>query len=103
VAVETNGTQPAPADLDWICVSPKADAPLVLTSGDELKLVSRSRWRCPSASRACLPPLLPAADGRPGPRAQHALATEYCLAIRIGASPADPQDHWHRLISLHQK
>jgi 7-carboxy-7-deazaguanine synthase (Cx14CxxC type) len=39
VAVETNGTQPAPAGLDWICVSPKAGAPLVLTSGDELKLV----------------------------------------------------------------
>jgi 7-carboxy-7-deazaguanine synthase (Cx14CxxC type) len=39
VAVETNGTQPAPAGLDWICVSPKADAPLVLTSGSELKLV----------------------------------------------------------------
>lgn len=39
VAVETNGTQPAPAGLDWICVSPKADAPLTLTGGDELKLV----------------------------------------------------------------
>ena len=39
VAVETNGTQPAPAGLDWICVSPKADAPLVLTAGHELKLV----------------------------------------------------------------
>jgi 7-carboxy-7-deazaguanine synthase (Cx14CxxC type) len=39
IAVETNGTQPAPAGLDWICVSPKADAPLVLTAGNELKLV----------------------------------------------------------------
>jgi 7-carboxy-7-deazaguanine synthase (Cx14CxxC type) len=39
VAVETNGTQPAPPGLDWICVSPKADAPLVLTTGHELKLV----------------------------------------------------------------
>lgn len=39
VAVETNGSQPAPPGLDWICVSPKADAPLVLTSGHELKLV----------------------------------------------------------------
>lgn len=39
VAVETNGTQPAPPGLDWTCVSPKAGAPLVLTSGDELKLV----------------------------------------------------------------
>jgi len=39
VAVETNGTQMAPDGLDWICVSPKAGAPLVLTHGDELKLV----------------------------------------------------------------
>ena len=39
VAVETNGTRPAPASLDWICVSPKAGAPLVQTSGSELKLV----------------------------------------------------------------
>lgn len=39
VAVETNGTQPAPPGLDWICVSPKGTAPLLLTHGDELKLV----------------------------------------------------------------
>lgn len=39
VAVETNGTREAPAGLDWICVSPKANAPLVQTSGHELKLV----------------------------------------------------------------
>jgi 7-carboxy-7-deazaguanine synthase len=39
VAVETNGTRPAPASLDWICVSPKAGAPFVQTSGSELKLV----------------------------------------------------------------
>jgi 7-carboxy-7-deazaguanine synthase len=39
VAIETNGTQPAPAGLDWICVSPKAGAPLRLVQGDELKLV----------------------------------------------------------------
>jgi len=39
VAVETNGTIAAPPGLDWICVSPKAGAPLVQRSGDELKLV----------------------------------------------------------------
>lgn len=39
IAVETNGTQSAPAGLDWICVSPKAKAPLVLRQGHELKLV----------------------------------------------------------------
>ena len=37
--METNGTQTGAPGLDWICVSPKADAPLVLTSGHELKLV----------------------------------------------------------------
>jgi len=39
IAVETNGTQMPPDDIDWICVSPKANADLVLTRGDELKLV----------------------------------------------------------------
>ena len=39
VAVETNGTQAPPRGLDWITVSPKARAPLVLRAGDELKLV----------------------------------------------------------------
>lgn len=40
VAVETNGTiAPAPAGIDWVCVSPKAGAPLRLLEGDELKVV----------------------------------------------------------------
>lgn len=39
VAVETNGTMSLPPGIDWICVSPKAGAPLSVTRGDELKLV----------------------------------------------------------------
>jgi 7-carboxy-7-deazaguanine synthase len=39
IAIETNGTLPAPAGIDWICVSPKAMAPLRQTRGAELKLV----------------------------------------------------------------
>ena len=39
VAIETNGTQLPPPGIDWICVSPKARAGLVLQSGDELKLI----------------------------------------------------------------
>jgi 7-carboxy-7-deazaguanine synthase (Cx14CxxC type) len=39
VAVETNGTLPAPDGIDWICVSPKADTKLVLKEGYELKLI----------------------------------------------------------------
>jgi len=39
IAVETNGTVAAPAGIDWICVSPKAGAPVIQTRGHELKLV----------------------------------------------------------------
>jgi 7-carboxy-7-deazaguanine synthase len=39
VAVETNGTKLAPPAIDWVCVSPKAGAPLVLRGGDEIKVV----------------------------------------------------------------
>jgi 7-carboxy-7-deazaguanine synthase len=41
VAVETNGTVAPPRGIDWTCVSPKSDAPLILRRGDELKLVFR--------------------------------------------------------------
>ncbi len=39
IAIESNGTIAAPPGIDWICVSPKADAPLKQISGQELKLV----------------------------------------------------------------
>jgi 7-carboxy-7-deazaguanine synthase len=39
VAIETNGTIALPPGLDWVCVSPKAGAPIVVTAGDELKIV----------------------------------------------------------------
>ena len=39
IGVETNGTLAAPAGIDWLCVSPKGAAPVVQTTGDELKLV----------------------------------------------------------------
>lgn len=39
IAIETNGTKPLPDGIDWICVSPKADAKIIITSGNELKLV----------------------------------------------------------------
>jgi 7-carboxy-7-deazaguanine synthase (Cx14CxxC type) len=49
VGVETNGTQPAPEGVDWLCVSPKAGARLALTSGDELKLVYPQKGADPAA------------------------------------------------------
>ena len=39
IAIETNGSLPVLETIDWICVSPKADAPLVVTKGNELKVV----------------------------------------------------------------
>jgi 7-carboxy-7-deazaguanine synthase len=39
IAIETNGTQLPPPGIDWVCMSPKAGAPLVLHRGQELKLV----------------------------------------------------------------
>ncbi len=39
VAIETNGTLPVPEGVDWVCVSPKQGAPLVVGRGDELKVV----------------------------------------------------------------
>ena len=39
IAIETNGTIAVPPGIDWVCVSPKGEAPLAVTAGDELKLV----------------------------------------------------------------
>ena len=81
VAVETNGTQPAPRGLDWICVSPKADATLVLRRGDELKLVfpqergDPERYEQLDFAHFSLQPM----DG-PELARNTRLATEYCLA-----------------------
>jgi 7-carboxy-7-deazaguanine synthase len=81
VAVETNGTQPAPPGLDWVCVSPKSTAPLLLTSGDELKLVfpqpeaPPERFAELNFSHFFLQPM----DG-PLVEANTQLAIQYCLA-----------------------
>ncbi|NNU44769.1 7-carboxy-7-deazaguanine synthase [Ramlibacter montanisoli] len=48
IAVETNGTLPAPAGIDWICVSPKAGAAWVQRTGAELKLVYPQRGLMPN-------------------------------------------------------
>ena len=81
VAVETNGTQQPPRGLDWICVSPKARAPLVLTRGNELKLV----YPQPDLDPASLEHLdfeqffLQPMDG-PNVRANTVAALQYCLS-----------------------
>jgi 7-carboxy-7-deazaguanine synthase (Cx14CxxC type) len=81
VAVETNGTRPAPAGLDWICVSPKAGAPVVVDRGDELKLIFPQPDAPPDSFEGLDFPrlLLQPMDGPERDR-NTALAVEYCLA-----------------------
>ena len=80
VAVETNGTLPLPARIDWVCVSPKADAPLAVTAGDELKLVypqalaDPARFEALAFTHRFLQPM----DG-PDAEANTRAATRYCL------------------------
>ena len=80
VAVETNGTRPAPRGLDWICVSPKADAALALTSGSELKLVYPQPLAMPErfAGLSFEHFLLQPMDG-PDVVANTSAALDYCL------------------------
>jgi 7-carboxy-7-deazaguanine synthase len=47
IAIETNGTIEPPAGLDWVCVSPKAGAELVVQTGNELKLVFPQQGAAP--------------------------------------------------------
>lgn len=49
IAIESNGTLPAPAGVDWVCISPKAGAVFVQQSGDELKLVYPQAGADPAA------------------------------------------------------
>lgn len=80
IAVETNGTLAAPGGVDWICVSPKAAAPVVQTSGQELKLVYPQALALPDRfedlafERFWLQPM----DG-PDQAANTAAALDYCL------------------------
>ena len=81
IAVETNGTITPPAGIDWLCLSPKADSDVVVTSGDELKLVfpqdrgDPERYRNLDFSHFFLQPM----DG-PDRARNTRLALEYCLA-----------------------
>jgi 7-carboxy-7-deazaguanine synthase (Cx14CxxC type) len=81
IAIETNGTQEVPAGVDWVCVSPKADAALVVHRGDELKLVfpqsgvEPSQYESLEFKHFFLQPM----DG-PERQANTAAALSYCLA-----------------------
>ncbi len=81
IAIETNGTLPVPEGIDWTCVSPKVRAPLVVTRGDELKLVYPQEGATPERFEGLdfrhfsLQPM----DG-PTRESNTRLALEYCKA-----------------------
>lgn len=81
IAIETNGTQPVPEGVDWVCVSPKSVAPVVVDRGDELKLVFPQRDAMPDRFEALafrhyfLQPM----DG-PRRAENTRAAVDYCLA-----------------------
>ena len=81
IAIETNGTIAAPEGIDWICVSPKSDAPLAQTRGQELKLVYPQQKADPARfeglgfERFYLQPM----DG-PDRAANTQAAVAYCLS-----------------------
>lgn len=81
IAIETNGTLPVPAGIDWVCVSPKAEARLATTSGDELKLVYPQNDAPPErfAGLAFSHFFLQPMDG-PARAANTQAAIAYCLA-----------------------
>ena len=93
VAVETNGTQKPPAGIDHIGVSPKANAPLVLTHGHELKLVfpqegaQPERFEHLAFEQFFLQPM----DG-PSQKENEQRAVNYCLA----------HPHWRLSLQTHK-
>jgi len=80
VAAETNGSLPAPTGLDWICVSPKANAPLRLQTGSELKFVYPQKELDPAQFEdlAFRHFFIQPMDG-PAREANAVLAVRYCL------------------------
>ena len=81
IGVETNGTLLPPRGIEWICVSPKANAELELTSGQELKLIYPQDGAPPERYADLLFDyyFLQPMDG-PDREANTRAATEYCLA-----------------------
>ncbi|MEO7322760.1 MAG: 7-carboxy-7-deazaguanine synthase, partial [Burkholderiales bacterium] len=93
IAIETNGTLRLPHGIDWICVSPKADAALTVTEGDELKLVFPQALAMPERFEDLafdyffLQPM----DG-PNREENTQMAIDYCLA----------QPRWRLSVQTHK-
>ncbi len=93
IAIETNGTRALPPGLDWVCVSPKAGAPLVVTSGDELKLVWPQEGSDPVAFES-----LPFRHHflQPKDDPDQAAHTKACIAYCLG------HPHWRLSLQTHK-
>jgi 7-carboxy-7-deazaguanine synthase (Cx14CxxC type) len=93
IAIETNGTQSPPAGIDWICMSPKAGAELVLRAGDELKLIYPQDGAPPEAFESLdfRHFLLQPMDG-PHRARNTQLAIQYCL----------DHPHWRLSLQTHK-
>lgn len=93
VAIETNGTLLPPTGIDWVCVSPKAGAALLVTHGDELKLVfpqpgaEPERYAHLNFRHFFLQPM----DG-PAIAENTRLTIDYCLQ----------HPHWHLSVQTHK-
>lgn len=102
IGVETNGTLPAPAGIDWLCVSPKADAAVVIERCNELKLVYPQPKALPErflhirAEHFFLSPMtspsLPETSMDPVKQSNTRKATSYCLA----------NPRWRLTIQMHK-
>ena len=96
IAVETNGTLPVPNGIDWVCVSPKAGARLVLRRADELKLVYPQDGLGPSdlsdfkATHRWLSPM----DALGRTAATTAAAVAYCLDHPEWRLAIQAHKHW---------
>ena len=92
IAVETNGTLPAPPGIDWICVSPKAGTEVVQRSGDELKLVwPQDGHRSRRFARLGFPPFPDPADGlRRAPKPRAPPRSPWSWPTRAGGSACKP-------------
>ena len=81
VAIETNGTVPLAAGIDWVCMSPKAGTELVVTAGDECKVVFPQEGLDPAEFESLdFDHLLLSPMDGPDVAAATASAIEYCLA-----------------------
>ncbi len=85
ISVESNGTIKAPSGIDWLCISPKANAPLIQDEGDELKLVYPQTENAPkdfehlSFKRFSLQPLEERGADKQKSAANTDAAFKYCL------------------------